>query len=111
VVIEWPRGQVGHFDTRRRDLLGTINIWKTQDCISVSDVRIMPNQRHAEWRIEPSQKESFRFRDTIAIGVAQQCDLIGAGHIGARPLLHELRDPTLDTAFLLCPTWTVRLGN
>jgi hypothetical protein len=71
----------------------------------------MSNQRHAEWRIEPSQKESLRFRDTVAIGVTQQCDSIGAGHTGACPLLHELRDPALDTAFFLWPRWTVRLGN
>jgi hypothetical protein len=71
--------------------------------IGVGDVKVLPDQRHAERRVQVLEKHASRFSDAIAVAVAQQGDAVGARGAGAGALLHELDDPALDALPLLGP--------
>src|ERR1700686_3400408 len=57
------------------------------------------------------KKNRSRLRDTVAVGVAQQGDTVGALNASTCPVLLYSRNPTLDTAFVLRPRRSIGFGD
>jgi hypothetical protein len=56
MVVERPCRQVGDLDAGAVDPRRALDIRKTNDCIRVGHIKIVADQRHAEWRIQILQK-------------------------------------------------------
>src|SRR6202040_2891426 len=61
--------------------------------------------------MQPLKKNRSHLRDTVAVGVAQQGDTVGALNAGTCPVLLYSRNPTLDTAFVLRPRRSIGFGD
>jgi hypothetical protein len=59
----------------------------------------MAHERHAEGEFNPLDEKPFR--DTVAVGIAQQGDMVGALNASTCPVLLYSRNPALDAAFVL----------
>ena len=107
-----PAGrQIDDLFPLRGDLGLAFLIRKAQDRVGVGDIEILADERHAERRVEVLQEDCARLRDSIAVGIAQQRDTVGAGDRSAGAAKHQPRDPAHDAALLLPPRRGVGLRH
>ncbi len=57
------------------------------------------------------KKNRSDLRDTVAVGVAQQGDTVGALNASTCPALLYARNPALDAAFVLRPRRSIGFGD
>ena len=79
---------------RRRDLRVAVLVRHPHQRVGIGDVQPVADQRHAEGREQVRDQHGLRFRDAVAVLVAQQRDAVGARHVGAgfrERLVHEGR--------------------
>ena len=110
-MVDGARGQVGELDAGRGDLGVAGMIGEFHDRIGVGDIEVVADQRHAERRVQPFEKDGPGFGDAVAVGVAQQRDAIGARRIGAGAAHDHLRDPALDAPGIVGLRRRVGLGH
>ena len=110
VVVEWAAGQVGNPGAFGGDLRGAWFVGEAHHAVGVGDIEVVADQRHAEGRIEPLEQSAAHLRDTVAVGVAQQGNAVGAGHAGAGARHHLVHDPHAQ-AVAVGPAGRVGFGH
>ena len=107
-MIDRAAGQIADPGGRRIDLGLPGLVRKFHDRIGIGDIKIVADQHHAERRIQSihcAEEDAARLGNSVAVGVAQQRDAVGARHAGAGPFLKLLVDESLDARGV------VRLGR
>ncbi len=111
VMVDRAGGQRGDFRGRRGDARFAALVGKTHEGIGVRDVKIAPDQRHAERRAQVLEEGRPCLGAAVAVAVAQQRDAIRARGAGPRLFHHALHDPAANTGRILGFRRRVRLGD
>ena len=90
-----PARQVGDLHAWRVDLSFPVRIGEAHDRVGIGDVEVVADKRHAERRVEVFEENGSRFRNAIAVGVAQERDAVRARDAGPRPLLRHVQETSL----------------
>ncbi len=93
--------QIDDLFRRRGYLRVTGAIRKTHQRIGIGDVKIGPDKSHAERRVQSLQKNGSRFRDAITIGIAYECNPVGARNSRTRAFHDPFHDPASDALAVL----------
>ncbi len=67
-----------------------------QHRVGIGHVQLVAHQRHAKRRIEVFEQHRALVGHTVAVGVTQKRDAVGAGHAGAGAFHHQLHGHALD---------------
>src|SRR5262249_27158144 len=98
MMIDRTSRQIGNFNTGFRDAALAISIREPQERIRIRDKKILPNQSHAEWRVQILKKD--RSRHTARM-IAEQSDAIGARRGGPGTPHNKTHRPTPDPFAIL----------
>ena len=82
-MIEPATGKIHNLGGRLLDLCCALAVIEAKQRIGCGHIELVPDERHAERRVEALEKHMSRLGHAIAIAVAQQHDAIWAWHPGA----------------------------
>ena len=114
VMVDGTCRQVGDLHAWRVDLGLPLRIGEAHDRVGIGDVEVVADERHAERRIEVFEENGSRFRNAIAVGVAQKRNAVRARDAGAGPLLRHVKEEAFDPFGVLRPRpdrWFRRRGR
>jgi hypothetical protein len=111
VAVNRAGRQIHHLDAGRGHLHCALAIGEAHKRIGSGDIKIVADERHAEWGIQPVQEDGARVYNAIAINVAEQGDAVGAGHGRPRPFHDQLHNPASEAFAILGPGRGIGLGD
>ena len=91
MVIEISRRQVDDLFRRAQASL-TAGIGECDERVGIGDIELALGKRHAEGRIEAFREGSAKIGDTVAVGIAQKRDPVGAWRCGTRSFHRQLHE-------------------
>jgi len=109
-MIDASAGKVDDLHRRRDDGGGVRRIWEAHDAISVRNIKLVTDESHAERRVQIGDESRASIGDAIAVGVAQQNDLVGARHSTAGAGLEQPEEESLDAPPVVGALRSIRLG-